>query len=131
MTRVIDCSTNLFIRPLHTNFLNSADYLASHSTEVRLRGSEARENVLYQELLHPIFDIRMPHDERRKANGHVESTILLRSLGVRAQNVVDKVKDRHESNFRSTLHQLGEEGRCSGERGIKVIPVVCKWLGQN
>ena len=66
----------------------------------------------------------MPHDERRKRNGHIESTILLRSLGIRAQDVVDIAEDWHESDFRSTLHQLDEETRCSNEGGIEIIAIV-------
>ena len=82
--------------------------------------------MLRQELLHAIFDLRMPHYERRKANSHVESTILLRSLGVRAQDVVDEGENWHKSDFCSTLHQLDEEARCSDERGIEVIAIVCE-----
>lgn len=97
-------STNLLIRPLHTNFLDSAKHLASHGAEVWLGGTETRQNVLYQELLHPIFDVRIPHDERCEADGHIKSAVLLRGFGTRAQDVVDKTENRHESNFSSTLH---------------------------
>ena len=118
--------TNLLIRPLHANFLNSVEYFASHGTEVWLGGTKARQNMLHQELLHASFDIRMSHDERCKADSHVESAILLRSLGIRAQDVVNKAENWHESYFRSALHQLDEEARCSNERSVEVVTIICK-----
>lgn len=124
-------STNLLIHPFHANLLNSSEHLASHGTEIWLRGIEAGQNVLHQELLHAIFDIRMPHDEGREGNGHVEGTVLLRGLRIRTQDVINKTENWHESNFRSTLHQLDEEARCRNERGIEVIAVICGAVSQK
>ena len=122
---VTQCSTNLLIRPLNANPLDSAEHLTSDGAKVGLRGTVAGKNMLHQELFHAIFDIRVPHDERGEANGHVESAIFLGGLGVRVQDVVDNGENRHESDFCSALDQLDEESRGRGERGIKVISIVC------
>jgi hypothetical protein len=124
ITRDKSLCTNLLTGPLHANLLDSAKHLAGHGAEVRFGGTETWQNVLYQELLHAILDIRVPHDERCKANGHVESTILLRGLGTRTQDVVNNGENWHKSNFGPTLHQLDEEGGRRNERGIKVIAIV-------
>lgn len=122
---ITNCSTDLLIRPLNSHPFNSAEHLASDGAKVWFRGTEARENMLHQKLLHVILDIRVPHDERSKANGHVESAIFLSGLGVRLEDVVDNGENWHESNFRSTFHQLDKECRRRGERGIKVISIIC------
>ena len=73
----------------------------------------------------------MPHNERGKGNGHVEGTILLRSLRIRAEDVIDKAENRDESYFRSALHQLDEEARRRNEGGIEVIAVICGVVSQK
>lgn len=116
--------TNRLTRPLHANFLNSTEHLTSHSAEIWLRGVEAWQNMLHQELFHALFDVRVPHDEGCKADCHAEGTVFPGSLGIRAQDVVDDGENWHESDFCSTLHQLDEEGCCRNERGIKVIAII-------
>lgn len=95
--------TNLLIRPLNPDSLKSGDHLASDGAKVWLRGSVAGQNVLHQKLLHVVLDIWMPHDERGKANGHVESAVFLRGLGTRAQDGINNGENCHESDFRSAL----------------------------
>lgn len=122
---VVHCSTNLVVPPTNPNPLTSAEHLASDGPKVGLSGSETGKNVLHQKLLHEIFGIRMPHDEGGEADGHTEGAIFLTGLGVRAQDIVNSGEDWPESDLRSTLHQLDEEGRHCGERGVKVITIIC------
>ena len=84
---------------------------------------------------------------RCKANGHAESTVLLRSLRIRVQDAVDKTENWHESNFRSAIRQLDEKARYGDARypsnrygivckvvslkskpvGIEISSPTCRW----